>query len=186
MISLKSLANTFHRLDSGHAPTAVYQKWFSHWDDNICWWCGGTVSQTWEHLFRHCSSWRDHQRKLSKAAIMATCWRAGGCRPVQIPALLSNEEWDQALMDFLVATEVRKCPPKWSSGMEWAQRLGIRIGIGGNRVIPFALSFFSSFFSVILLCFICQHGRRVAGEEIHHVGGSPGGGRDIRVLSSTN
>jgi len=57
--------------------------------------------------------------------------------------------------------------------MERAQGLGLRSGIGGNGVIPFFLSFF---LSVFLLSFICQRGRRVAGGELRHLAGSPGGG----------
>jgi hypothetical protein len=50
-------------------------------------------------------------------------------------------------------------------------------------------SFFLSFFLVLfvfLLCFICQRGRRVAGWELRHLAGSPGGGGDMRVLSYSN
>jgi len=59
MTSVKSLAARFYRLKSGHAPTGVYLKRFGHRDDDKCWWGGGTVSQTREHLFRHCSRWKD-------------------------------------------------------------------------------------------------------------------------------
>jgi hypothetical protein len=79
MTSVKSLAARFYRLKSGHAPTGVYLKRFGHRDDDKCWWCGGTVSQTREHLFRHCSRWRDHQRELWKAVGKATGWKAGRC-----------------------------------------------------------------------------------------------------------
>jgi len=111
MTSIKPLAPRFYRLKSGHAPTWVYLKQFSHRDDDKCWWCGGTVSQTQEHLFRHCSLWRVHQRELWKAVRKVTGWRAGRCRHVQISELFSIEECDQAVMDFLAATEVGKFPP---------------------------------------------------------------------------
>jgi hypothetical protein len=111
MTSVKPLAARFYRLKSGHAPTGVYLKRFGHRDDDKCWWCGGTVSQTREHLFRHCSRWRVHQRELWKAVRKATGWRAGRCRHVQISELFSIEECDQAVMDFLAATEVGKFPP---------------------------------------------------------------------------
>jgi len=70
------------------------------------------VSQTREHLFRHCSRWRDHQKKLWKAVGKATGWKASRCRHVHISELFSIEECDQAVMDFLAATEVGKFPPK--------------------------------------------------------------------------
>jgi hypothetical protein len=42
---------------------------------------------------------------------MATGGRAGRCQNVQIYELCSIAECDQAVMDFLVATEVGKFPP---------------------------------------------------------------------------
>ena len=66
-------------------------------------------------------------------------------------------------------------------------------GLGGSEAALAAMglyySFFVSFFLacfVYLLSFICQRGRRVAGGELRHLAGSPGGGGDIRVLSYSN
>jgi len=70
------------------------------------------VSQTQEHLFRHWSLRRDHQKELGMAVGKATVWKAGRCRHVQISELFSIEECDQAVMDFLPDTEVRKFPAK--------------------------------------------------------------------------
>jgi len=69
------------------------------------------VSQTREHLLRQCSLWRVHQTELWKAVRKETGWRTGRCRHVQISDLFSLEECDQAVMDFLAATEVGKFPP---------------------------------------------------------------------------
>jgi len=110
--SVKSLAARFYGLMSGHAPTGVYLKQFGHHDDNTCWWCGGTVPQTGEHLFRHCSRWKDPQKTLWKTVGQATGWKVGRCQHVQISELFTIEDCDQAVMDFLVATEVGKFPPK--------------------------------------------------------------------------
>ena len=41
-----------------------------------------------------------------------TGWKAGRCRHVQVSELLSMELCDEAVVDFLVATEVGKFPPK--------------------------------------------------------------------------
>jgi hypothetical protein len=93
----------------------TYLKRFGHRDDDKCWWCGGggrTVAQTREHLFRHCSRWKDQQKTLWKEVGKATGWRAGRCRHVQVSELLSMEKCDKALMDFLAATDVGKFPPK--------------------------------------------------------------------------
>jgi len=114
MTSVKSLAATFYRLKSGHAPTGVYLKQFSHRDDDECWFCGGTATQTQtqEHLFCNCSRWRDQQKALWKAVGKATGWKVGRCRHLQVSELFSIEECDQAVMDFLAATDVGKFPPK--------------------------------------------------------------------------
>jgi hypothetical protein len=113
MASVTSLAARFNRLKSGHAPTGVYLKRFGPRDDNKCWWCGWTATQTQtrEHLFRHCSRWRDQQKARCKGVGKATGWKAGRCRHVQVSELFSIEECDQAVMDFLAATEVGKFPP---------------------------------------------------------------------------
>jgi len=42
----------------------------------------------------------------------ATGWKAGRFRHVQTSELFSVEECDQAVMDFLAATEVGKFPPR--------------------------------------------------------------------------
>ena len=39
-------------------------------------------------------------------------WKAGRCRHGQISELLTIHDCDQAVMDFLVATEVGKFPPR--------------------------------------------------------------------------
>jgi hypothetical protein len=76
----------------------------------------------------------------------ATGWKAGRCWHVLIIVLFSIEQLDQAVMDFLVATQVGEFLSKCSSGMQRAQGLGLRSRIGGNRVIPFFLAFFPSSF----------------------------------------
>jgi hypothetical protein len=112
MTSVKSLAAKFYQLKYGHAPSEVHLKQFSHCDDQKCWWCGGNVSQMRKHLFCHCSRWTDHQNAMWKAVEKATGWKAGRFRHVLISALFSIAECDQAVVDFLVATEVGKRPPK--------------------------------------------------------------------------
>jgi hypothetical protein len=113
--SMNFLATRFYGLKSGHAPNGSYLKRFGHREDDKCWWCGGrgrTVDHTREHLIRHYSWWRDQQKPLWKAIGKATGWKAGRYRQVQVSELCSIEECDQAVMDFLMATEVGKFPPK--------------------------------------------------------------------------
>jgi len=145
MTSMQSLATSFYRLKCRHAPTAVYLKQFGHREDDKCWWCGGrgrTAAQTREHLFRHCSRWRNQQKTHWKAVGKATGWKAGRCRHVQVSELFSMEERDQAVMDFLAATEVGKFPHKymtvWSRRRGWLRR-------GGRRQWGFISVRFSSF-----------------------------------------
>jgi hypothetical protein len=111
MASVKWLATRFHRLKSGHPPTGVYLRRFGRRDDDKCWWCGGTVALTREHLFRHCSRWKTQQKPLRKTVGQTTGWKAGRCQHVQISELFTIEESQQAVMDFLAATEDRKLPP---------------------------------------------------------------------------
>jgi len=112
MTSVKPLAARFYQLKTGHAPTGVYLMRVGHRDDDKCWWCGGTVAQTRDQLFRHCSRWKDQQKTLWETVRQTTGWEAGRCRQVQISELLTIEECDQAVMGFLAATEVGKFPPK--------------------------------------------------------------------------
>jgi len=112
MTSLKSLATRFFRLKRGHTPSETYLKLFGHQGDDKCWWCGSRMLQTWEHLSHHCSLWKDQQTEIWKAVRMATGWKAGRCRHVQIAELFSMKGCDQAVIDFLAATYVEKFPPK--------------------------------------------------------------------------
>jgi len=116
MTSVKSLGTRVYRQKCGQAPTGVYRKRVDHREDDTCWRGGGsegrTAAQTWEHLFRHCSLSSDEHIPLWKEVGKATGWKLGRCRHVRISQLFSVEECDQAVMDFLAATEVGKFPPK--------------------------------------------------------------------------
>ena len=133
MTSVKSVAARFCRLKSGRAPTRTYLKQFGHREDDKCWWCIGETLQTQKHLFRHCSRWKDQQKALWKAVGKATGWTAGRCRHVQISELFSMEKCDQAVKDFLAATDVGRFPPKHAQerGLEErGQSNGVWIGGG--------------------------------------------------------
>jgi len=95
MTSVKSLATRFYRVNSGHAPTGVNLKPFSHREDDKCWWCGGggrTAAQTREQLLYHCTQWRDQKKALWKAVGMGTGWTAGRYRHVQIIELFFRDK----------------------------------------------------------------------------------------------
>jgi len=70
------------------------------------------LTQTREHLFCHCSQWRDRENTLLKEVGKATGWRGGRCRHVQVSELFCMEKWGKAVMDFLVATDFWKFQPK--------------------------------------------------------------------------
>jgi hypothetical protein len=141
------LTTKFYRLKCWHAPTGINEKLFGHREDDKCWWCGGggrTAAQMQEHLFHHCSQWRDQQTTLWKALGNATARNAGRCRHVQITELFSKEECDQVAMNFLAATYVRQLPPKCTTVWRW-RRGGLRCGEAamGLIVIPFVSFLFS-------------------------------------------
>lgn len=78
------------------------------------------MAQTPEHLFCHCSLWRDRYKALWKAVGKATGWKAGRCRHIQDTEVLSMRGYKQVAMSFLVATEVRQSLPK--SITVWSRR----------------------------------------------------------------
>jgi hypothetical protein len=77
MRSVYSLAARFYRLMFGHEPMGVDLKRLGHQDDNKWLWCGGNGTQTVEHLFRHCSRWRDHRQELWMAVGKVMVWKMG-------------------------------------------------------------------------------------------------------------
>jgi len=111
MTSVRSRATRFYRLRCVHALTGVYLKWFGHREDNESWWCVGTTAEMWEHPFCHWGQWSKSQKALWKAEGKETGWKAGRCGYVLVSELFSMEEWDLAVVDFLVATDVGMFPP---------------------------------------------------------------------------
>jgi DNA-binding ferritin-like protein (Dps family) len=101
------------------------------------------VAQTQEHLFHHCSQWKNQQNALWKAVEMATSWKEGRFMHVQVSELFSMEKCDQAMMDFLTATDVGKFPP-----MRVKERVEEAVSSG---VFDSVVSLFGS---VLFLCFL--------------------------------
>jgi len=54
-----------------------------------------------------------------EAVAKAMSWKVARCRHVQISELLSSDECDQGVVDFLVANEVGKFPLKSTKGWSW-------------------------------------------------------------------
>jgi len=85
----KRTAARFYQLKSGHAVTGLYPKSTDNRPDDHCWWCepeniSGT-QQPRDHLFKHCSRWKDQQAELSRrpprgrsgSGVSGTYWRMG-------------------------------------------------------------------------------------------------------------
>jgi len=180
--NMKSWETRFYRPKSGHALSGTYLKRFGHREHAKCYLCGSRMPQTREHLFRHCSPWRDQQTALWKAVGKATGWKVGRCPHVQISELFSMEKCDQAVMDFLEVAGIRKFAPKLAEepglekpGLEEHKQEGqgqvLRSMDWGRSVSRFIdlsrLCLFSSVSFSLIMCtwliFLCHRGRRVAG-----------------------
>lgn len=70
------------------------------------------MAQIPEHLNYYYSEWKDQQSALWKQVGKAKGWRAARCQHMLVSELLSIKECDQVVVDFLVATEVGKFPPR--------------------------------------------------------------------------
>ena len=74
-------------------------------------------------------------------------WNAGRCRHMQIAELVSVEACDQAVMDFLVATDIGTFPTQMKT--RWRRRRG-RIRCGEAVMGGYSCSFCS--FNSLSLC----------------------------------
>ena len=94
----------------------MYLKSVDNRPDDYCWWCDpdnncGT-QQTRDHLFEHCSRWKDQQAQLWARVKEET---KRGKRKWRVGDLLADES--PAVLDFLRTTHVgRAAPPVEESG----------------------------------------------------------------------
>ena len=95
-------------------------------------------------------------------------------RPLRIMWLWQDGEGKEH--SVLTSGSSRPDEGRYGAGAE-ADSTDSGAGGGGNGFISY-ISFLSFIF--YLLSFICQRGRRVAGGELRHLAGSPGGGGVIR------
>ena len=76
---------------STHALTGVHLKSTDNRPDDHCWWCDhekySGAQQTRDHLFKHCSMWKDQQAELWAMAKEAT---RGAKRKLRVGDLLST------------------------------------------------------------------------------------------------
>jgi len=109
----KRMAARYYQLMSGHALTGVYLKSTDNRPDDHCWWCDpdniSSTPQTRDHLFKHCSRWKDQQAQLW-ARVTEEARR--GKRKWRVRDLLADERCSPAVLDFLRTTYIgRSAPP---------------------------------------------------------------------------
>ena len=110
--SVKSLRTWFSWEKSDIALTGMYRQLFGYRQNDKCWWCRSRTLQMQKHLFRHSSEWQDMLQMLWMKVGMFARWNASRCWHVQISELFWIETCDQAVMDFMAATNIRKFRPK--------------------------------------------------------------------------
>jgi ribonuclease HI len=100
----KATASRYYQLKTGHALTGQYLKWIGSKDDDMCWWCHQPgVTQTREHLFKVCTTWKKQQKILWKAVRLQT--KRGRDR-FRIADLFADERCTEAILEFLETTDV--------------------------------------------------------------------------------
>jgi hypothetical protein len=173
---VKSLVARYYRPKSRHAPTGTYVKRFGHQEDVNCKWGRSGTLQRWEHLFRHCSRWKDQKTALWKALGKATGWNVSRCRQVQISELFSLENCDQAVMDFLAATDVGKFPPELAEEFGQDECGQDQRSLDRGRSLSLFVDLLVVSNHVHLIDFPLSQGTVGSRWELRHLAGSPGGG----------
>jgi ribonuclease HI len=103
----KAVASRFYQLRMGKARIGPYLAMVGQAENDKCWWCGSGASQTREHLFKHCSRWKDQRvtmwRDIGKAT--RTGWKRT-TRNTSMAQLFGDERCTPAILEFLAQTEV--------------------------------------------------------------------------------
>jgi hypothetical protein len=73
--------------------------------DDKCWWRGSGASQTREHLFKHCSQWKDQRFTMWRAVRKATEGKRTA-RNTSMAQLFGDERCRAAILEFLATTKV--------------------------------------------------------------------------------
>ena len=103
--------------------------------DDHCWWCDPDTPQTRDHLFKHCSRWKDQQAQLW-ARVKAETRK--GKRKWRVGDLLADERCSPAVLDFLRTAYVgRAAPPveeNWDSDEEEEERAVATAGVAREEM----------------------------------------------------
>jgi hypothetical protein len=89
----------------GKAHTGPYLAKIGEVANDKCWWCGSEASQTREHLFKHCSQWKDQRITMWRAVRKATEGKRTA-RNTSMAQLFGDERCTAAILEFLATTEV--------------------------------------------------------------------------------
>jgi hypothetical protein len=101
----KAIASQFYQLRMGKAHTDPYLAKIGEAADDKCWWCGSGASQTREHLFKHCSQWKDQRITMWRAVRKATEGKRTA-RNTSMAQLFGDERCTAAILEFLATTKV--------------------------------------------------------------------------------
>jgi hypothetical protein len=103
----KTVASRFYQLRMGKARIGPYLAMIGEAENDKCWWCSNGASQTREHLFKHCSQWKEPRITMWRDIGRAT--RTGGkrtSRNTSIAQLFGDERGTPAILEFLENTEM--------------------------------------------------------------------------------
>jgi hypothetical protein len=101
----KPIASRFYQLRMGKAHTGPYLAKIGEAADDKCWWCGSGVSQMREHLFKHCSQWKDQRVTMWRAVRKATEGKRTA-RNTSMGQLFGDQRCTAAILGFLATTKV--------------------------------------------------------------------------------
>jgi ribonuclease HI len=101
----KAIASRFYQLRMGKAHIGPYLAKIGEAADDKCWWCGSGASQTREHLFKHCSQWKDQRITMWRAVRKATEGKRTA-RNTSMAQLFGDERCTAAILEFLATTKV--------------------------------------------------------------------------------
>jgi len=105
--STKRLASRYYQLKAGHCRTGQYLHWAKKRPDPQCWWCQ-CPSQTRDHLYKECPKWKGEQKILWAEVRKETGrWKSQW----RIRDLFANRRCSQAVLDFLMTTDVGRIVP---------------------------------------------------------------------------
>ena len=110
--STKRLASRFYQLKTGHCPTGQYLNWTKSRPTPQCWWCRYRT-QARDQLLKEYPEWKPQQKILWAEVKKETGrWKDRW----KVRDLLADGRCSQAVLDFLLATDVGRRVPREGDG----------------------------------------------------------------------